>query len=271
VRRLRWLLVTALLVVVGCAADLERSVPEFTVRGDGEPLVLRAWTFCNDHGCADGMPPDNPAGVGSPSQVRVRFSEPGWALTAEFEPRSGGQCARSFSVPLTQVADGEWVLDPAGPAGTYHVTLGANGNPYGDAVATFRWTTRTRGTMPAPRAQLLTEYFEMHVSNLATTPKEGSLLVTMTAADEKTVVIRPEQSRPEGEGATCTPVGRIDFYAADPGGKRDLGPPPRRYEVRLTLDGTDYRASAVMPRDSKYDGHEYVDLAFTPPLPAFTG
>ena len=44
-----------------------------------------------------------------------------------------------------------------------------------------------------------------------------------------------------------------------------------RYDVRLTLDGTYYRAGAVVPRDTKNNGHEYVDLAFTPPLPSFTG
>jgi hypothetical protein len=125
--------------------------------------------------------------------------------------------------------------------------------------------------MPAPAAQLLTEYFEMHISNLATTPKKGSLMVTVTAADGRTTVLRREQARPEDEGATCAAPGRIDFYAAESAPKLDLGPPPLRYDVRLTLDGTDYRAGAAVPRDTKHDDHEYVDLAFTPPLPPFTG
>ena len=111
----------------------------------------------------------------------------------------------------------------------------------------------------------------MHVSNLATTPEKGSLTVTVTTADGKTTVVHPEESRPEREGATCSAPGRIDFYAEKAGGKPDLGAPPLRYDVRLTLDGIDHRAGAVVPRDSKNDGHEYVDLAFNPPLPAFTG
>jgi hypothetical protein len=259
--------VALLLAGGGCASEM--VAPTFAVHGDGNPFTLRAWTFCNDDGCADGMPPDNPPSVGSPKSVAVRFSEPDWTLTAEFQARDD-DCSRVYAVPLTPVADGEWVLEPAGPAGTYDVTLGAHGNPYGDAVATFRWTTRIRGTMPVPAAQLLTEYFELHVSNLATTPKKGSLTVTVTAADGKTTVVRPEQSRPEGVGVTCTAPGRIDFYAANPGTRPDLGAPPLRYDVRLILDGTEHRASAVL-RDAKNDGHEYVDLVFTPPLPAFTG
>src|SRR3712207_519554 len=125
--------------------------------------------------------------------------------------------------------------------------------------------------MPAPRAQLLTDYVEMHVSNLATTPKEGSLTVTVTAADGRTTVIRPEQSKPESEGPTCLAPGRIDFHVPHTGTNPDLGRRPLRYDVLLTLDGTEYRASAVVPRSLKNDGHEYVDLAFAPPLPAFTG
>jgi hypothetical protein len=261
-------MVAAALSVAGCAGSL--TPPQFTVRGAGDPIVLPAWTFCNDSGCADGMPPDNPPNVGAVGQVGVRFSEPDWTLTAEFETPTD-ECGRVYEVPLTRVGKGEWTLDPAGPAGTYDVTLGADGNPYGDAVATFRWTTPTKGTMPAPRAQLLTEYFEMHVSNLATTPKTGTLTVTVTAADGKVAVVHPEQSRSEGEGATCTSPGRISFFRPDAVAKPDLGAPPLRYDVRLILDGTDYRASAVVPRDVKNDGHEYVDLVFTPALPALTG
>jgi hypothetical protein len=202
--------------------------------------------------------------------VQVRFSEPGWSLTAEFEA-ANADCSRVYEVPLIRMTDGEWTLDPAGPAGTYDVTLWADGNPSGDAVATFRWTAPTRGTMPTPTAQLLAEYFEMHVSNLATTPEEGSLTVTVTGSDGKTTIVRPEQSRPEAGGATCTAPGRIDFDAANAGSRPDLGAPPLRYDVRLTLDGAEYRAGAVVPPDTKNDGHEYVELDFTPPLPAFTG
>jgi hypothetical protein len=40
------------------------------------------------------------------------------------------------------------------------------------------------------------------------------------------------------------------------------------YEVRLRLDGSEYRANAVTPRDQQFDGHPYVALTFDPPLPA---
>ena len=270
-RRFGGLLAAALLLAGGgCATDVAGSAPIFTVHGDGDPIILTAWTFCNDNMCADGAPPDNPPSVGSPKAIAVRFSEPGWMLTAEFES-PGDACSRTYSVPLTQTDDGGWTLDPLGPSGTYDVTLSANGNPYGDAVATFRWTTPAEGAYPAPEAHLLTDHFEMILSNLATTPEQGRLAITVSSADGRTTTIRPEY-RPAEDG-TCPPVG--GGYFAVPESVRpwdlDFGAPPLSYDVRLRLDGTDYQATAVTPRDAKFDGHSYVALTFDPPLPAFTG
>lgn len=77
----------------------------------------------------------------------------------------------------------------------------------------------------------------------------------------------PEQQ----ESGTCRPPGRSHF---NPTGSdlSDLGPTPRRYDVRLTLDGQTYAATAtVPPRARDFDGHPTTYLTFDPPLPAFTG
>jgi hypothetical protein len=84
-------------------------------------------------------------------------------------------------------------------------------------------------------------------------------------AEGRSQTIRPRPERHEG----CSAAGRIAFAIAEPGEEPTvLGAPPHTYEVRLRLDGTEYRASAVTPRDQKFDGHPYVALTFDPPLPA---
>lgn len=258
------------LLLAACGSLIpNEAAPTYTVQGGENALTLPAWTFCTKTMCADGMPPDPPAGVGRPDQVRVGFSERGWTLTAEFSP-VGADCGRAYDLPLTR--DGsDWVLDPAGPAGTYDVTLSAHGNPHGDAVATFRWTTPVRGVLPPPEAGLLTDHLELHVRNLATTPQQGRLTVTVTSATGQVSTVRPEHARPEEESGTCRPEGRIDF--SPPGIEApDLGPYPRRYDVRLELDGRSYTAAATAPDGAPgVDGHPTAYLTFDPPLPAFTG
>jgi hypothetical protein len=270
VRRIGCLVAAAVLLLAGsgCATDVAGSAPVFTVQGEGDPIELPAWTFCIKKLCADGMPPENPHSVGRAEAVAVRFSEPRWTLTAGFSAPDE-DCTREFEVPLTPTDDGEWMLQPAGPAGTYDVTLRARGEP-GDAVATFTWTTPVRGTIPLPEATLLTDFLELRVRNLDRTPERGRATVTITAADGKVTTVRPEAERLE-PGASCSDAGLINFYASE-SASRDFGPEPRRYDVRLELDGRRYRAEAMVPEDvEQRDGHAQVALTFDPPLPGFTG
>ncbi len=265
-----WCLVSAVLLLVGsgCTTGVADSAPVFTVQGQGDPIELSAWTFCTKKLCADGMAPENPAGVGRPTAVTVRFSEPGWTLRAGFSAPDE-DCTREFEVPLIPAGDGGWTLQPAGPAGPYEVELRADGGP-GSAVATFTWTTPVRGTIPPPEARLLTDFLELRVRNLDRTPKTGRATVAVTAADGKVTTVRPEPERLE-EGASCPDTGLVNFYtsALDPPA---LGPEPRRYDVRLELDGRRYRAEATAPADlEERDGHPQVPLTFDPPLPGFTG
>ena len=259
-----------MLILVGsaCTTSVAASTPTFTVHGQGDPIELSAWSFCNRSMCADGHPPDDPPSVGRPAAVAVRFSEPGWALTAGFSA-SDKDCTREFAVPLTPTDGGEWTLKPAGPAGRYDVDLRAEGSP-GSAVATFTWTTPARGTIPAPAAELLTDFLELHVRNLDRTPKTARATVTVTAADGKVTTVQPK-AEPLEEGANCPDIGRIDLYAGETA-PEDYGLEPLRYDVRLELDGQQYRAKATAPADVEHrDGHPQVALTFSPPLPAFTG
>ena len=270
-------LVALLLAACGTTAepapggpDAVAEAPTFTVQGDREPLTLKAYTHCGPGYCADGAPPDPLPSAGRPAAVPVRFSEPGWTLTASAHLGEDDDCARTYDLPVTGTGDGDWVLQPAGPAGTYDVTLSARGTR-GDAYAAFAWTMPVRGTMPAPAADLVTDSLELSVRNLARTPKIARATVTVAAADGRVTTIQPE-APPLAEGAeACAAEGRVVLYAPQ-SDRLELGPEPLRYVVRLELDGTTYRAEAIAPDDvEQREGHPRVRLTFDPPLPAYTG
>jgi hypothetical protein len=270
VRRIGCLVAAAMLLLAGsgCATDVAGSAPVFTVQGEGAPIELPAWTFCTEKLCADGMPPENPPSVGRAEAVGVRFSEPGWTLRAGFSAPDE-DCTRTFEVPLTRADDGSWTLQPAGPAGRYDVEIRADGSP-GDAVATFAWTTPVRGTIPAPEADLLTDFLELNVQNLDRTPESARATVTVTAGDARTTTVRLQPERLE-DGSRCSEAALVRLYA-DESAPRDFGPEPRRFAVRLDLDGRRYRAEATAPADvEERNGHAQVPLTFDPPLPGFTG
>ena len=170
---------------------------------------------------------------------------------------------------MTRADDGSWTLQPAGPAGRYDVDIRADGSP-GDAVATFTWTTAVRGTIPAPEANLLTDFLELNVRNLDRTPESAQALVTVTAADGRMTTVDLQPQRVE-DGARCSETALINLYAGE-SAPRDFGPEPRRYDVRLELDGRRYRARATAPAEvEERDGHAQVPLTVDPPLPGFTG
>jgi hypothetical protein len=135
------------------------EVPELASDGDRPPrppwvrvsygtesVDLRPWTFCYGAGCADGLPPRNPPDVGTPSQVVVEYALEDWTFEASFQP-VGQHC--EFPAKLEEIGPGRFLLRPAGPAGEYDVTLFGRG-PRGDTSVTFRWTTPSDGTLPAP-------------------------------------------------------------------------------------------------------------------------
>jgi len=267
VRRIGCLVSVAVLLLTGsgCATDVAGHAPVFTVQGEGDPIELAAWTFCTKSLCADGMPPEDPLSVGRTEAVTVGFSEPGWTLRAGFAAPDQ-DCTREFEVPLVRSDGGGWTLEPAGPAGAYEVTLRAAGEP-GDAFATFAWTTPVSGPIPGPEAHLLTEALELQLRNLLRTPESARATITVTAADGRVTTVRPAAE----SNVRCSETGLITFYTADPASP-DYGPEPRRYEVRLELDGRRYRAEATTPAEvEERDGHALVALTFDPPLPAFTG
>lgn len=246
--------------------------PPVTVRFDDKSISLTAYTYCYADVCADGMPPKKPPHVGSPDEVIVEFPLDGWSFGAEFTP-AGDECGRQQGTSLEAIDDGSFRLRPVGRADTYDVTLSGQGD--GDLFVAFRWTTPKDGPLPKPAATLgiITDYgagptaysTELSLSNLAKTPKKASATITVRAENGKHVTF--EASR---EDHGCEPEGSVYFTAPEAEGKAAAAFGGNRftYEVEIVLDGVRYIGTATWPDDEIPDYEPYVDLQFTPPLPA---
>lgn len=245
--------------------------PPVTIHYGSDSQDLEAWSFCYGNLCVDGGPPDPPPSLGSPEQVLIDFPLEGWSFEATFQPAEQ-RCGRAQIVELERNARGSFVLQPAGYAGTYDVTLFGRGN--GDLATTFRWTTPFDGPLPAPEASLalvsgepgdVTSYgVELMVSNLAETPDTATARITATAANGESVTF---QALRDGG---CRPEGTVYWDGPDDEGltAAELGPAPFRYEVAVTLDGKQYVAHAEWPADEIKGNEPSVALAFRPALPA---
>ena len=246
--------------------------PAVIVRAAAQVLELKPWTYCYRGGCVDGMAPWDPPNVGDPSAVVVEFALDGWTFSASFRT-VGRDCARRQRLPVVQAGTHMHLLEPAGPAGTYDVTLFGRG-PGGDLFVSFRWTTLHDGPMPVPDAWLsilanhdgeVDSYgVEFSVGGLATTPRIAAAEITVTAADGRSLTFEP--IREPG----CQGAGVVIWNGPDSAGQQvaSLGSTPFTYDVVLELDGARYSASASWPSDVIEGNEPSVSLDFSPPLPA---
>ena len=212
--------------------------------------------------------------MGDPEEVVVEFPLSGWSFKASFSP-AGDECGRIQTVPLEPTNDGEFMLRPAGHADTYDVTLFGRGN--GDLFTTFRWTTPTDGPLPKPRARLavlanhdgaVDSYgIELHVSNLAQTPRKAAARITVQASNGDALTFNAKRAR-----GGCLPEGTVYWDGPDEKGlaATGLGDRPFTYKVELMLDGERYSAHATWPDDEIRGNEPSVSLDFTPSLPALS-
>lgn len=249
-----------------------RLPPPVRVSYGDESVDLKAWTSCYGSMCMDGIPPRDPPDVGNPPRVVVEFPLENWTFKALFDT-AGPQCARPFPAKLDEIEPGRFVLDPAGYAGEYDVTLSGRG-PDGDVAVTFRWTTPSDGPLPTPSSyvgiiadrdgQPSSYGVEMSVSHLAAEPDHVDATITVTASDGDSLTFSPRLHR------GCRTDGSLWWDGPTAKGKQaaDLGPPPFTYDVELDLDGRTHRARAVWPEDVIRRLAPYVRLDFVPSLPA---
>jgi len=254
--------------------DVPEAPPPVAVRTADTTFALRAWTYCYGNGCVDGAPAADPPDVGETSRVEIEFPLDGWTFSASFVP-VGVACARWQSVPLAKTGDHTHVLEPAGFAGTYDVTLGGRGD--GDLFVTFRWTTPHDGPLPVPEARLAIlsgdegdvrgSGVELELSGLRATPRSASAEVTVTAANGRSITFKPVEAT---NARGCFGEGVVYWDGPDRVGFRAprLGPAPFTYDVAVVLDGVRYTARAAWPADVIEGNEPSVALTFSPPLPA---
>lgn len=249
-----------------------KAPPPVTIRYGDDAVELQPWTYCYGTGCADGIPPEDPHDIGSPSEVIIEFPLEGWTFGASFKT-ADGDCARDFPAETEGLGDGRFLLRPAGYAGTYDVTVSGDGG--GDLFVTFRWTTPSDGPLPAPKARLavladhdgeLDSYgVELALSDLATTPKRAAATITVRAANGEKVTFAAKASR-----GNCWGEGNLYWDGPDAAGLEAAKLPGDRftYEVEVTLDGERHVATATWPDDVIEGNEPSVRLDFEPELPA---
>lgn len=252
-------------------ADLPAGPPPVTVRAGDRAVALPAWSYCFTNGCVDGSPPVDPPDLGAAPRIEVEFPLDGWTFEAEFV-LVGDSCPRRHVVPVEQTGDRAYVVEPAGHADTYDVTLFGRGD--GDLFVTFRWTTPSDGPMSVPRARLalLADHdgavdsygVELELADLAATPETATADVTVTAANGKSLTFEPVPA------PGCIAEGTLYWDGPDQAGLEaaGLGPAPFTYDVAVTLDGVRYSATAAWPDDEIEGNEPSVVLNFTPVLPA---
>ncbi|UNK71804.1 hypothetical protein [Microbacterium sp. H1-D42] len=244
----------------------------FVIRYDGTELQLSPHTWCFTNGCADGVD-ENPPSVGSSDELLVRFDEDGFdSLVASQFSGDDDYCAgRTVEATVTDIGDGWWRVEPAGPADDYRLSLFAFGSA-GDAAADVRWTVPADLPLPESTASVTViadhdgrpdSYgVELGVQNLEVTPSDASAQITVTAANGKSHTF---DARPTEE---CAGVGALRFAASEAEGRAAaaLGGFPFTYRVELTIDGETHVGTGTYPDDAP-PRELAVPLSFEPPLP----
>lgn len=260
--------------------------PAIHVRGGGRDLALGAWSSCwqsgSTGGCADGRPPEDPPDIGSPPDVEVSFDTPGWRFQATAVPSDQTCGGRSQSSELAPTGPTTHRLTPIGRAGDYTITLRGSSTDAatnkGDVATTFRWHTPDDGPNQAPSATMSLRAAppEARVAMGAELGAHGLGVPTNTVMVTATALVTtangasmPVEFSPT-PGVECVPDGSLFLRSPSDDGRAvaALGPPPYRYDVTLTLDGTTYRGAGTWPADEMHDCSPCTRLRWDPPLPA---
>ena len=245
--------------------------PPVRVSAGDRSLELDAFTYCYGSVCADGMPPNPLPDIGEAAELHVDFALPDWTFQAELR-LAGQDCGRVESVDLEPDGEGGHVLRPAGPAGDYDVTLSGWGD--GDAFYAFRWTTTEDGPVAAPTARLavLADHdgqvdsygVELALQHLAREPAQADATITVLASEGRSHTFATGSLVDEcPDGDVFWSGGMEEGLAA--AAMAQAG--PFTYEVVLTLDGVEHRATATWPDDIIVGNEPSVALDFSPALP----
>ena len=218
-------------------------------------------------------------------EVRIPGFRPGKAPRRVLEARFGADVAREqalrealpeFYVDAVKEHDVDAIAPPE-----IEITAGQDSGPVAfDAVVEVRPQITVPGygglrvELPRPTAglALIADHdgrpdsygIELMILNLEGTPREAVAEITVTAANGQSLTF--EATRATG----CYGEGGVYWDGPDDSGieAAQLGPAPFAYRVALTLDGTEYMATATWPDDEIEGNEPSVALEFSPELPA---
>lgn len=253
-------------------SDGPRSPGSFVVRYGETELHLDPTTYCYSNGCVDGMDPDPPE-IGAHDEILVFVPVRDFTQLSANQRRGDDYCtARQLAAETTDLGEGWWRVTPQGPAGDYIVSLFAGGDGSGDMIADLVWTT-PEAPLPSAAASLalIVDHdgapdsygLELAINGLTDSPSEYAASIVVTAdGGDSTTIEATTSTDCFGEGALY-----FDGPADEATDAASLGGFPFEYEVTLTLDGTQYLASATYPDDLIEEHGVAVALEFEPALP----
>lgn len=253
-------------------------------------LPAYAWCFFDTGvgGCADGPEPANPPQTSATDPLAFAFPLDGWSFTASFRrPGPYLECERVIETDLVAEGDGTFVVAAPVPAGDWQVQVSGSGdaNAGGSLATAFRWTTSEDVMTTSPARGEVTflgppsasrEHDVPHeaygptlaLSGLAGDPGEvtGALVLSGAGSERRYLL--------DVTGDDCPDDGTIAMISEHPNkliDLPDLGDPPYGYEVLLTLDGRQHVGTGRWPDDLAPAMSNQLRLAWSPPLPGWTG
>jgi hypothetical protein len=272
------------------AAPGTSAPPPLTLHRPEGDVDLEAWTYCFSNpdsgsaGCADGGPPEDQAATSAAGEVAFSFPLEGWAFTADFVlTGDDGYCRNALTTAVEQQDDGTYVVPALGPAGTWDVMITGYGDTGNDLATSFRWTTSADSDHPTPatgnvgfmgppmsRDEAPIAFGpSLLLSGLVPEPASASadlVLPDAAGAPSYPMELQPDRCHHDGVlslAASGEPGAEVDLP--------DLGEPPYRTEVHLTMDGASYVGVGSWPDDLQPRSSNQLVLEWTPPLPEPVG
>lgn len=260
--------------------------PSLRVRGAGDWIEVRPFSWCWGNACADGMPPDPLPDLGAVSaSTPVLVDLPkGWELWPSWDAM-GQECGTRISLEPIVAGTEPVVVPPAGAAGTWGLELFARPPGGGDVIGAVQATMDTDAPVPPPELRL-TSFFdhdgtivrygpvELRVRYLAVETRDRDLDATLTveSADGRLTTIDLAGAE-AGPGDGCVLPGEALLLQEGEGGQPaevvvedEIGRPPYRLTVEVRSDGVAHVAEATWPTDVDEEDSA-IRLELEPPLP----
>lgn len=258
--------------------------PDLVISTGSARTELPPHSYCFTDGCVDAPPQGELPSVGASDRLEVILPLDGWTLEATIRPPDN-PCALEQPMEVVPTDTG-FTLGPAVAVGRYEVTVFGIG-PEGSAVTSFEWTATaavpaSMTTLDLPTGEsAIIELHEDEIGGITTLryilstknptrlPASAVATIEITAADGRTLVLRPPLDAPLPTSGSIPGCGLSWEGALDGDLARAVGgPAPFRIDVLIVLDGVDHQATVEAWAGTKTpDSLHTFGLEFIPSLP----